>query len=76
MQTAYLTAENKSYDDVPVSVTYEVIGFGRLHITEIVADLPGESGPSLMDDFDLDDVANDICARLEWKKEPRFRGDN
>lgn len=76
MNTAYITAENKDYDDVAVAVTYEVIGFGRLNITDIKADMPGESGPSLMDEFDLEDVATDICARLEWKSEPRFRGDN
>lgn len=76
MQTTYITAENKSYDDVPVAVTYEVIGFGRLHITDIKADMPGEAGPSLIDEFDIEDVAADICARLEWKSEPRHRGDN
>lgn len=76
MDTMHMTTATNDGIDVPVVVTYEVIGFYRVNVTDIRADMPGEVGPNIIDAFDSDEVADDICSRLEWKKEPRYRGDN
>ena len=74
--TAYLPVEIDD-DTIDCTVMYEVIGFYLINLLSVKID--GDDRPELLDVLDKDTKYNieaDIVRRLEWKKEPKYRGDN
>lgn len=76
-QTAYLPVCVDDENEVDCVVEYEVIGFGRLNL--LSCKVEGNDRPDilpLLDQEECDRIEQAICRRLEWKKEPKYRGDN
>lgn len=75
--TAYLPVCVDDENEVDCVVEYEVIGFYRLHL--ISCKVAGNDRPDILPLIDEDEqerIEQAICRRLEWKKEPKYRGDN
>ena len=75
--TAYLPVCVDDETEVDCVVEYEVIGFYMLDL--LSCKIAGNDRPDilpLLDTYERKRIDHAICRRLEWKKEPKYRGDN
>ena len=74
--TAYLPVCTDGDSDVDCIIEYEVTGFYSLHLTSCKAYDDGPDILPMIDEAEQGRIEQAICRRIEWKKEPRYQGDN
>jgi len=75
-EKAYLPVCTDGDSDVDCIIEYEVTGFYSLHLTACKVYDDGPDILPMIDEAEQGRIEQAICRRIEWKKEPRYQGDN
>ena len=75
-EKAYLPVCTDGDSDVDCIIEYEVTGFYSLHLTSCKVYDDGPDILPMIDEAEQGRIEQVICRRIEWKKEPKYRGDN
>jgi len=75
-EKAYLPVCTDGDSDVDCTIEYEVTGFYSLHLTSCKVYDDGPDILPMIDEAEQGRIEQVIGRRIEWKKEPRYHGDN
>jgi len=73
---AYLPVCTDGDSDVDCIIEYEVIGFYLINLLSVKVYDDGPDILPMIDEAEQGRIEQAICRRIEWKKEPRYQGDN
>ncbi len=79
VKTLLVCIDEETDLEVYCEVAYEVIGYCQVNVTEVYIVHPDNAYVPILDkltDSELIDIQDRLIASLEWKKEPRYQGDN
>ena len=75
-EKAYLPVCTDGETDVDCIIEYEVIGFYLINLLSVKVYDDGPDILPMIDEAEQKRIEQVIGRRIEWKKEPRYQGDN